>query len=190
MKNLSLFIFLLSLLSVTSLLAQDEQTEEPKDNQQKEQQDESKQDEPKQDEPKQDESKQDESKQDKPKQDREWPVPITHYSETGLMYGIITKGEGESPNKGDIVTAHYTGKLLSGKVFDSSVERGAPFQFQVGVGQVIKGWDEALSKMKKGEKRLIVLPPHLAYGSKGAGSVIPPDSFLVFEVELLDFVSK
>ena len=106
----------------------------------------------------------------------------------GYFYIIDQEGEkdGKSPKKGDMVSAHYTGKFLDGEVFDSSVRRG-PFRFKVGAGQVIEGWDLAFLSMKKGEKRTIVLPPNLAYGERGAGGIIPPNAWLIFEVELLDF---
>ena len=115
-----------------------------------------------------------------------WPEAIT--TPSGLKYVVTRKGEGdETPAKGTSITAHYTGTLLDGTKFDSSVDRGKPFQFEVGVGQVIKGWDEAFMAMNKGERRTIIIPPNLAYGSRGAGGVIPPDATLVFEVELIDF---
>jgi peptidylprolyl isomerase len=105
----------------------------------------------------------------------------------GYYYVIEREGEGDqTPQKGNRISAHYTGKFLDGTVFDSSQRRGV-FQFNVGTGQVIEGWDLAFLSMKKGEKRIIVLPPDLAYGSRGAGGVIPPNSWLVFEVELIDF---
>lgn len=106
----------------------------------------------------------------------------------GYFYIVDEKGEesGKTPEKGCVVSAHYTGKFLDGTVFDSSVRRG-PFKFKVGAGQVIEGWDLAFLSMKKGEKRTIVLPPDLAYGARGAGGIIPPNAWLVFEVELLDF---
>ena len=108
-------------------------------------------------------------------------------TDSGMRYVVHQEGEGDKPTKGTQVKAHYTGTLLDGTKFDSSVDRGQPFEFSVGAGQVIQGWDEAFLDMRKGEKRTIVLPPDLGYCSRGAGGVIPPDAFLVFEVELLDF---
>ena len=104
---------------------------------------------------------------------------------SGLAYVDITPGTGASPKAGDTVTVHYTGYLKSGKKFDSSVDRGQPFTFTIGVGQVIKGWDEGVMSMKVGGKRKLIIPPQLGYGSRGAGGVIPPDAELVFDVELL-----
>ena len=108
-------------------------------------------------------------------------------TESGLKYVRTNEGTGEKVGKGKKIKAHYIGKLLDGTEFDSSVKRGMPFEFVVGTGQVIKGWDEALSDMKKGEKRTLIIPSDLAYGERGSPPKIPPSSTLVFEVELLDF---
>jgi peptidylprolyl isomerase len=117
---------------------------------------------------------------------KKWPNAIRLPS--GLMYVVTEKGKGsDTPSTGDTVTAHYTGMLLDGRKFDSSVDRGRPFQFPVGMGKVIKGWDEAFLSMKKGEKRTLIIPPDLAYGSSGAGGVIPPNATLIFDVEMIGF---
>ena len=113
--------------------------------------------------------------------------PDAQETDTGLMYVVTEEGSGDKPEKGNQVTAHYTGKLLDGTKFDSSVDRGQPFNFSVGMSQVIQGWDQAFLDMKKGEKRTLILPPELGYGSQGAGGVIPPNAYLVFDVELIDF---
>jgi FKBP-type peptidyl-prolyl cis-trans isomerase len=105
---------------------------------------------------------------------------------SGLKYIVIKKGTGPTPKTGQIVKAHYTGKFLDGKVFDSSIPRGEPLAFPVGQNRVIKGWDEALLGMNKGEKRILIIPPQLAYGPDGMGP-IPPNATLIFEVELVDF---
>mmetsp|Transcript_86653 Transcript_86653/g.220727 ORF Transcript_86653/g.220727 Transcript_86653/m.220727 type:complete len:187 (-) Transcript_86653:155-715(-) len=105
---------------------------------------------------------------------------------SGLQYKVVQEGTGAQPKKGQTVSADYTGWLddfESEKKFDSSRDRRQPLQFPVGVGKVIKGWDEALLDMKVGERRLIVVPPKIGYGSKGVGP-IPPDSTLYFDVEL------
>ncbi|MBY0357590.1 MAG: FKBP-type peptidyl-prolyl cis-trans isomerase [Candidatus Obscuribacterales bacterium] len=106
---------------------------------------------------------------------------------SGLQYEDQTAGQGESPSKGQTVTVHYTGWLTDGTKFDSSVDRGRPFQFSLGIGQVIKGWDEGVATMKKGGKRRLVIPAELGYGSRGAGGVIPGNATLIFDVELIDF---
>lgn len=107
-------------------------------------------------------------------------------TDSGLKYIVTEPGEGDTPTNGTRVTVHYTGKFLDDRVFDSSVSRGKPIVFEVGTGRVIKGWDEALLTMKKGEKRTLIIPPELGYGASGRGP-IPPNSVLVFDVELVDF---
>ncbi|MCC8191306.1 MAG: peptidylprolyl isomerase [Planctomycetes bacterium] len=104
---------------------------------------------------------------------------------SGLKYVVLQEGQGDKPRPGQTVEAHYTGRFLDGRVFDSSVERGEPFSFKVGKGQVIAGWDEALLEMRVGEKRALIVPSKLAYGKRGAGNAIPPDTDLYFEVERL-----
>jgi peptidylprolyl isomerase len=104
---------------------------------------------------------------------------------SGLSYYDLKPGTGAQPKSGQRVRVHYTGWLTDGKKFDSSVDRGEPFVFNVGVGQVIKGWDEGVATMRVGGKRQLRIPPDLAYGKRGAGGVIPPDATLIFDVELL-----
>jgi peptidylprolyl isomerase len=104
---------------------------------------------------------------------------------SGLTYEDIEVGSGASPTTGQKVTVHYTGTLTNGKKFDSSKDRGDPFSFTIGVGQVIKGWDEGVMSMKVGGKRKLIIPPDLGYGARGAGGVIPPNAELHFDVELL-----
>lgn len=97
-------------------------------------------------------------------------------------------GNGSKPSVGQEVTVHYTGKLLNGKVFDSSVSRGKPFKFKLGVGQVIRGWDEGVARMSIGEKATLTCPPEYAYGKQAVGGdLIPANSTLIFEVELISF---
>ena len=114
--------------------------------------------------------------------------PDAKKTSSGLLYVIKEEGAGETPQPGTTISAHYTGRLLENNMkFDSSYDRGEPISFKVGVGQVIPGWDEALLAMKKGEKRVIIIPPELGYGARGAGGVIPPNAWLVFDVELVSF---
>jgi peptidylprolyl isomerase len=102
----------------------------------------------------------------------------------GVFYLIQKEGTGAKPASGSTVQVNYTGMFLSGEVFDASAAHGGPLEFPAGVGQVIPGWDKSIIDMKMGEKRLVVIPPELAYGERGAGNVIPPNTFLVFEMEL------
>lgn len=106
-------------------------------------------------------------------------------TQSGLQYEDLAVGSGETAGSGQFVTVHYTGWLTNGKKFDSSLDRGDPFGFSLGKGQVIAGWDEGVEGMKIGGKRKLTIPPELGYGARGAGSVIPPNATLVFEVELL-----
>lgn len=108
---------------------------------------------------------------------------------SGLEYEILEEGSGATPQKGQVVTVHYTGWLDNngekGTKFDSSVDRGQTFSFNIGLGQVIKGWDEGVMSMKVGEKRRLMIPSNLGYGAFGAGRVIPPHAKLIFDVELI-----
>ena len=103
---------------------------------------------------------------------------------SGLKYVVLRQGKGDKPAKGQSIDAHYVGRFMDGRVFDQSYGRG-PFTFNVGTGQVIKAWDEALLDMRVGEQRALIVPPSLGYGKRGAGSAIPPDTTLFFEVERL-----
>ncbi len=106
-------------------------------------------------------------------------------TESGLKYIDLKVGDGASPEAGKMVTVHYTGWLENGTKFDSSVDRGQPFVFPIGMGRVIRGWDEGVMSMKIGGKRKLIIPAELGYGARGAGGVIPPNATLIFEVELL-----
>jgi peptidylprolyl isomerase len=113
--------------------------------------------------------------------------PVT--TPSGLQMTDTTVGKGAQPKQGQTAVVHYTGWLYTngqkGKKFDSSVDRGQPFEFPVGAGRVIKGWDEGVASMKVGGKRTLVIPPQLGYGDRGAGGVIPGGATLIFDVELL-----
>ena len=106
-------------------------------------------------------------------------------TESGLKYRDLVVGTGEEARIGATAVVHYTGWLEDGTKFDSSVDRGTPFEFVIGRGQVIKGWDEGVGSMNVGGKRELIIPPDLAYGDRGAGSAIPPGATLKFEVELI-----
>lgn len=111
--------------------------------------------------------------------------PLT--TPSGLKYDVLVTGDGPAAKAGDTAVVHYTGWLLDGAKFDSSVDRGEPFEFVVGQGGVIQGWDEAVAMMKVGDKWKLTIPPDLAYKERGVGGgLIPPNSTLVFDVELLD----
>lgn len=116
--------------------------------------------------------------------DKMYPSAVATAS--GLRYVVEKEGEGtDKPVPGQMISCHYKGTFINGEEFDSSYKRGEPLSFQI--GQVIEGWNEAMQDMKKGEKRTLLIPSYLAYGERGAGGVIPPNTPLVFEVELLDF---
>ena len=102
-----------------------------------------------------------------------------------LQTETLQHGNGTNPTKGQTVTVHYDGQLPNGTVFDSSRKRNQPFQFKIGTGMVIPGWDQGVMQMSVGQKCRLTIPPHLAYGASGAGGVIPPNATLIFEVELL-----
>lgn len=104
---------------------------------------------------------------------------------SGLKYVDLKEGTGATPKPGQTVEVHYVGTLEDGTQFDSSRDRGQPFSFKIGVGQVIKGWDEGVSTIKVGGRRKLIIPSELGYGARGAGGVIPPNATLIFDVELL-----
>jgi FKBP-type peptidyl-prolyl cis-trans isomerase FkpA len=108
---------------------------------------------------------------------------------SGLVIEDLEVGEGAEARAGDLVSVHYTGTLTNGQRFDSSLDRGTPFTFTLGRGQVIQGWDEGVAGMKVGGKRKLIIPSELAYGESGAGGVIPPNATLIFEIELLEINS-
>ena len=108
-------------------------------------------------------------------------------TESGLYYEITKNGSGDNASAGDNVTVHYTGMLLNGEVFDSSLSRNEPFSFQLGRGMVIKGWDEGITYFNKGAEGRIFIPSPLGYGAAGAGGAIPPNAILIFEIQVLDY---
>ncbi|KAF3929516.1 hypothetical protein ABW19_dt0202733 [Dactylella cylindrospora] len=108
----------------------------------------------------------------------------------GVTKEILVDGTGAQPNVGDTIIMHYTGTLQNGTKFDSSVDRGKPFEAPIGVGRLIKGWDEAVPQMKVGEKARLTITPDYGYGARGVGGVIPPNATLIFEVELLEIKQK
>ena len=110
-------------------------------------------------------------------------------TKSGLRYQIIQRGSGITPEKNNTVSVHYKGQLIDGTVFDSSYKRNQPIEFKLGVGQVIPGWDEGISLLKVGDKARFVIPSYLAYGSQGAGGVIPPNANLIFDVELVKIIN-
>jgi peptidylprolyl isomerase len=110
--------------------------------------------------------------------------PVTTGS--GLQYIDVEHGSGDGPKAGETVVVHYTGWLEDGTKFDSSVDRGRPFSFAIGTGQVIRGWDEGLATMQLCGKRRLIIPSDLGYGARGSGNVIPPNATLIFDVELLE----
>jgi FKBP-type peptidyl-prolyl cis-trans isomerase len=102
-----------------------------------------------------------------------------------MRYRVLAEGSGSVPTAGKTVTTQYTGWLVDGTKFDSSRDRGTPFSFRLGQGSVIKGWDEIIAQMKPGERRTVIIPPNLAYGSAGSGTTIPGNATLVFDIELV-----
>lgn len=109
---------------------------------------------------------------------------------SGLRYYIRKQGKGDSPKPGDMITAHYSGFFIDGNKFDSSYDRKEPIEIPIGVSRVIRGWDEAFLTMSKGEKRVLIIPPDLAYGPQGRPPVIPPGATLIFDVELIDYSGR
>ena len=114
---------------------------------------------------------------------------IFQHKNSNMSFSVQKLNEGTGPvcPAGSRVKVHYTGKLTDGTKFDSSVDRGQPLEFVVGAGQVIRGWDEGITQLQKGQKAILTCPPDYAYGAAGAGGVIPPNATLIFEVELIDF---
>lgn len=114
---------------------------------------------------------------------------MTQITDSGLKFEDLEHGDGPVAVAGQTVAVHYTGWLENGTKFDSSLDRGDTFEFKLGAGRVIKGWDEGVAGMQPGGKRKLTIPPALAYGVRGAGGVIPPNATLIFEVELVSIVA-
>ena len=110
--------------------------------------------------------------------------PVTT-TPSGLIYIITKRSDGRKPRPGETVVVNYTGLLTNGIKFDSSLDRGQPYKFKLGLGRVIKGWDEGIEKLRVGEQATLVIPPQLGYGAGGSGDIIPPDATLIFVVELM-----
>ncbi len=119
---------------------------------------------------------------------RATPKPKVVRLPDGLSYVDLVVGRGPMPKIGETVRVHYTGTLVDGKKFDSSRDRGTPFEFPLGEHQVIAGWDEGVATMRVGGRRKLTIPPALGYGDRGAGGVIPPGATLIFDIELLGIV--
>jgi FKBP-type peptidyl-prolyl cis-trans isomerase len=117
--------------------------------------------------------------------EKKWPD--AKVTSTGLRYVVVKEGEGRTPKPGERVQMLYCGRFLDGRIFNQSLDPKAPFPFRLGRGEVIEGWDEAVAQMKKGEKRILIVPAELAYGTRGRAPDIPRMTALVFEVELIDF---
>jgi peptidylprolyl isomerase len=117
----------------------------------------------------------------------EWTREKVQSTKSGLKYIDMVVGKGPIPQRGSSVTVHYTGYLRDGKKFDSSMDKKQPFTFTLGQGQVIRGWDEGVATMRVGGKRKLIIPPDLGYGQRGFGNIIPPNSELIFDVQLLSF---
>ncbi|MBD5655226.1 MAG: FKBP-type peptidyl-prolyl cis-trans isomerase [Candidatus Eremiobacteraeota bacterium] len=113
------------------------------------------------------------------------PAPKTVTLKDGLKYVDLVVGKGARPTKGQTVRVHYVGTLVDGTKFDSSRDRGQPFEFAIGTGGVIPGWDEGVATMRVGGRRKLIVPPALGYGAQGAGDKIPPNATLIFDIELL-----
>jgi peptidylprolyl isomerase len=117
-----------------------------------------------------------------------YPGKTVQETGSGLKYIVLAEGSGPIPQSGDRVQVHYTGTLEDGTQFDSSYDRGEPFEFVLGAGGVISGWEEGIALMKVGGRSVLIIPPELAYGERGAAGVIPPNATLYFEVELVGIV--